>query len=152
MWPEVFNTEKSLRSVQVSLGLVTSVTQMGLFIKFLWTPTKPEGSRLQGIGLLTNIWWWRNQRKSSTPMTDVQQQTESNLRTAGLIRLRQYANPAGRDDTTPKDNELASGGHSSSTLLQTVSGTKYLILFAKMHSSETSCMGMTNGHGTPSGV
>ncbi|KAJ7192333.1 hypothetical protein GGX14DRAFT_595902 [Mycena pura] len=82
--------------------------QMSLCIKFPRTPTKPEGSRSQGVGLLANIWWWRNQRISSTPITDVHQPTESNLRTAGLIPLQQYTNQAGHNDAGSKENELAS--------------------------------------------
>ncbi|KAJ7189508.1 hypothetical protein GGX14DRAFT_609220 [Mycena pura] len=83
----------NLNLIAVSLGLTTSIIQMSLCIKFLRTEKKLEGSgRLQGVGLLANIWRWRNQRKASTPITDVRQPTEYNLRAAGLIPLKQYTN------------------------------------------------------------
>ncbi|KAJ7217259.1 hypothetical protein GGX14DRAFT_541785 [Mycena pura] len=120
---ETLQTRLNLNLIAVSLGLITSVIQMSLCINFLRTPTKPEGSRLQGVGLLANIWWWRSQRKSSTFITDVQQPTESNLRTAGLIPLQQYTNQPGHNDTGSKENELASRDLSSSSLLQIISAS-----------------------------
>ncbi|KAJ7229942.1 hypothetical protein GGX14DRAFT_581646 [Mycena pura] len=71
---------------------------------------KPEGNRLQGVGLLANIWWWRDWRKSSTPIINVQQPTVSNLRMAGLVPLQQYTHQPGHD-TALKDNKLARDAH-----------------------------------------
>jgi hypothetical protein len=62
---------------------------MILCIAFLLPSIHHPGAP-QSIGLLHAIWIWRNHRKSSLPLRDVQQPTENNLRKAGLVTLQQF--------------------------------------------------------------
>ncbi|KAJ6481908.1 hypothetical protein C8R45DRAFT_1076052 [Mycena sanguinolenta] len=77
-------------SLAVAFGLATSVIQLMLTIIFLRTSMK-HGSGLQGKGLLHNIWLWRNHHQISSPLNDVRQPIERNLRSAGLFPLKNSA-------------------------------------------------------------
>ncbi|KAJ7210691.1 hypothetical protein GGX14DRAFT_394336 [Mycena pura] len=101
--------ETSQVRLNASLGLITSVIQMSLCTTFLRTSTKSKGNKFHGVGLLAYIWWWRNQRKSSTPIRNVQKPIEANLRTAGLVPL-QHTN---EKNTASKENEWTSVGSPS---------------------------------------
>jgi hypothetical protein len=104
---------------------------------FISVPTEQE-SPIEGVGLLQNIWLWRNRPDLSSCLAVVKEPTEIKLRTAGLL-LAGLSNHETFHKRTIMDrhrNESLEGKrlygvHSASTLKQTNLGN--MIYFRLIH-------------------
>ncbi|KAJ7080252.1 hypothetical protein C8R44DRAFT_862910 [Mycena epipterygia] len=81
--------------IAISFGLATSLVLLVLCIVFLSVMTEHKHS-IEGVGLLHNIWFWRNHPELSHFAKDVKEPTEIRLRRIGLI-------PFGSDNVTFSD-------------------------------------------------
>ncbi|KAJ6526394.1 hypothetical protein B0H19DRAFT_1084493 [Mycena capillaripes] len=105
--------------IAVALGLATSVVQMILCTKFLGKSTRDERST-KGVGLLHNIWLWRNHLQISNPLKDIRQPTETKLRATGLIPFQRL-----KDIDNCKSKEFWNEGKSTYKSSSSLSGTNY---------------------------
>ncbi|KAJ6474834.1 hypothetical protein C8R45DRAFT_1010680 [Mycena sanguinolenta] len=157
----------------IIVGLTSSVIQMILYIAFL-LPSIQQPGNPQNRGLLHSIWIWRNHRKSSLPLRDVQHPTKTNLRRAGLITLEQFTAEYDHRHTNwehlRKHQDEAIPAYSSGTkhrsicillhillvvayvaaLVFTVTRTEHNVIFSldKQHKVSFLCKVATNAFGT----